>query len=240
MARSSTRSPADWAPRAELLAEYHQVSARLAVEESDALRQRLDRLHHALEIDGGWRVHQEVEAVISRMSLEGDADVATLSAGMKRRVLLAKALVRGPDILLLDEPTNHLDIEAIGWLEEFLLRSSTALLFVTHDRAFLRRLATRIFELDRGRLTSLVVRLRDLYEAERGGPGGRGPAEGRVRQEAGQGRGLDPHRNPGPADAERRAGAGAGEVAGSPPLPAASSRARSAWRFRRPNGRAGW
>ena len=140
--------------RAELLTEYHQVSARLAVEESDALRQRLDRLHHTLEIEGGWRIQQEVEAVISRMTLEGDADVATLSAGMKRRVLLAKALARGPALLLLDEPTNHLNIEAIRWLEEFLLRSSTALLFVTHDRAFLRRLATRIFDLNRGQLTS--------------------------------------------------------------------------------------
>jgi ATP-binding cassette subfamily F protein uup len=141
-------------PRAELLAEYHHVSGRLAAEESDALRERLDRIHRILEIEGGWRVHQEVEAVISRMALQGDADVATLSAGMKRRMLLAKALVRAPAILLLDEPTNHLDIDAIRWLEEFLLRSSAALLFVTHDRAFLRRLATRIFELDRGRLTS--------------------------------------------------------------------------------------
>jgi ATP-binding cassette subfamily F protein uup len=160
-------------PRGELLAEYHHVSARLAIEGSDALRERLDRLHHALEIEGGWLVHQEVETVISRMALSGDADVATLSAGMKRRVLLAKALVCSPAILLLDEPTNHLDIDAIRWLEEFLLRSSAALLFVTHDRAFLRRLATRIIELDRGRLTSwscdygaYVSRKEALLEAE--------------------------------------------------------------------------
>jgi ATP-binding cassette subfamily F protein uup len=141
-------------PRAELLAEYHQIAHRLAVEESAQLRARLDRIHHALEIDGGWRMHQEVEAVISRMTLDPDADVAALSAGMKRRVLLAKALVRSPDVLLLDEPTNHLDLDAIRWLEEFLLRHSGAILFVTHDRVFLRRLATRIIELDRGRLTS--------------------------------------------------------------------------------------
>ena len=82
-----------------------------------------------------------------------------LSAGMKRRVLLARALVRSPEILLLDEPTNHLDIEAIAWLEEFLLRYSGTILFVTHDRALLRKLATRIIELDRGRLIELVVRL---------------------------------------------------------------------------------
>ena len=141
-------------PRAELLAEYHHVSGLLATEGSDALRKRLDRIHHKLEIEGGWLIQQEVETVISRMSLDGDADVTTLSAGMKRRVLLAKALVGSPSILLLDEPTNHLDIDAIRWLEDFLLRSEAAILFVTHDRAFLRRLATRILELDRGRLTS--------------------------------------------------------------------------------------
>ena len=99
-------------------------------------------------------MHQQIEAVVSRMGLQPDAAVATLSAGMKRRVLLAKALVGSPDLLLLDEPTNHLDIDAIGWLEEFLLHYSGTLLFVTHDRALLRKVATRILELDRGRLTS--------------------------------------------------------------------------------------
>ncbi len=145
--------------RAALLAEYHQAAHRLAAagiadEESRDLQARLDRIQHALEVDGGWRMHQEVEAVISRMALEPDADVSVLSAGMKRRVLLAKALVGNPQILLLDEPTNHLDIDAIRWLEEFLLRFGQSLLFVTHDRAFLRKVATRIIELDRGRLTS--------------------------------------------------------------------------------------
>jgi ABC transport system ATP-binding/permease protein len=141
-------------PRAELLAEYHHLAHRLAVEGGDELHARLDRIHHALEIDGGWNMHQEVEAVITRMTLQPDADVTALSAGMKRRVLLAKALVRSPDILLLDEPTNHLDIDAIAWLEEFLLRYAGTIMFVTHDRAFLRQLATRIVDLDRGRLTS--------------------------------------------------------------------------------------
>ncbi len=140
--------------RAELLAEYHNLAHRLAMEGGDELRTRLDRIQHALEIDGGWNMHQEVEAVITRMTLPPDADVTALSAGMKRRVLLAKALVRNPDILLLDEPTNHLDIDAIAWLEEFLLRYAWTILFVTHDRAFLRQLATRIIDLDRGRLTS--------------------------------------------------------------------------------------
>jgi ATP-binding cassette subfamily F protein uup len=141
-------------PRAQRLAEYHRLAHQLAVEGSDELHARLDRVQHALEIEGGWTMHQEVEAILSRMSLEPDADVSDLSAGMKRRVLLARALVRSPDILLLDEPTNHLDMDAIRWLEEFFLRYAGTILFVTHDRALLRRLATRIIDLDRGRLTS--------------------------------------------------------------------------------------
>jgi ATP-binding cassette subfamily F protein uup len=101
-----------------------------------------------------WQTEQRVRQVLSRMNLEAAADCAALSAGMKRRVLLAQCLAGDPDILLLDEPTNHLDLEAICWLEDFFLRSSGTLLFVTHDRMFLRKLATRIVELDRGRLTS--------------------------------------------------------------------------------------
>ena len=93
-----------------------------------------------------------IEAVLSRMELSREATFRSLSAGMKRRVLLAKAIVGEPDILLLDEPTNHLDIDAIRWLEDFLLRFGGTLIFVTHDRALLERLATRIVELDRGRL----------------------------------------------------------------------------------------
>jgi ATP-binding cassette subfamily F protein uup len=141
-------------PTAELLAEYHRLAGRLAAEGSEQLHAELGRIQHALEIDGGWRIHQEVASVVSRMNLQPDAEVATLSAGMKRRVLLAKAVVGNPDILLLDEPTNHLDIDSIHWLEDFLLRSGGTLLFVTHDRALLRKVATRILELDRGRLTS--------------------------------------------------------------------------------------
>ena len=92
----------------------------------------------------------EVDKVLSRMGLDPDAPFGSLSSGMKRRVLLAKALVSEPDVLLLDEPTNHLDIESIRWLEEYLLRYGGTLVFVTHDRTFLSRLATRIVEVDRG------------------------------------------------------------------------------------------
>ena len=99
-----------------------------------------------------WQAEQRVERMLANMQLAGDAAFETLSSGMKRRVLLARAIVSDPDLLLLDEPTNHLDLAAIEWLEDFLLRWKTTLMFVTHDRMFLRKLATRILEIDRGRL----------------------------------------------------------------------------------------
>ena len=99
-----------------------------------------------------WKLQNDVEQILSRMELDPEARFETLSSGMKRRVLLAQALVSKPDLLLLDEPTNHLDIDAIAWLEEFLLRFNASLMFVTHDRMFLRKLATRIWEIDRGRI----------------------------------------------------------------------------------------
>ena len=106
----------------------------------------------APEHDADWRRGHAVDQILSRMTLSGDVACETLSSGMKRRVLLAQALVSAPDLLLLDEPTNHLDIEAIEWLETFLDRWTGTLLFVTHDRGFLRRIARRILEIDRGRL----------------------------------------------------------------------------------------
>jgi ATP-binding cassette subfamily F protein uup len=101
-----------------------------------------------------WRRAHKVDLILSRLDLDGQARVDTLSGGWRRRVLLARALVADPDVLLLDEPTNHLDIDAIAWLENFLAEYRGAVVFVTHDRAFLQRLATRIVELDRGQLTS--------------------------------------------------------------------------------------
>jgi ABC transport system ATP-binding/permease protein len=104
------------------------------------------------EHETAWKNEQRVERILSDMELPGEARFETLSSGMKRRVLLAQTLVSDPDLLLLDEPTNHLDLAAIEWLENFLSRWNTTLIFVTHDRAFLRKLADRIFEIDRGRL----------------------------------------------------------------------------------------
>jgi len=135
------------------LKAYHQISHQLAEGGDESLLDRLAKAQHELEAADGWQLEQRVETVISRLGLDADAEFAELSGGLKRRVLLARALVIEPDLLLLDEPTNHLDIEAIDWMEEFLLGYPGAILFVTHDRAFLRRLATRILELDRGRLT---------------------------------------------------------------------------------------
>ncbi len=158
---------------AGLLAEYHHVSIRLATERNDELLKTLEQLHKSLEDSGGWSLHQEVERVLARLALDPVAQFTELSGGTKRRALLARALVSKPDILILDEPTNHLDIDTIIWLEEFLLKEVKTFLFVTHDRAFARRMANRVAELDKGRLfvfscgyDTFVERREALLEAE--------------------------------------------------------------------------
>jgi ABC transport system ATP-binding/permease protein len=138
-----------------LVAEYHAVSIRMQTDHDDDLTRRLGDLQHQLELEGGWQIEQKIASIVSRLDLPPDALFATLSAGLKRRTLLGRSLAAQPDLLLLDEPTNHLDIESINWMEDFLLRFEGSILFVTHDRFFLRRLATRIVELDRGRLASM-------------------------------------------------------------------------------------
>ena len=138
----------------DVVAAYHHVAVQLAEGGTGDLLHQLGELQHELEERGGWSVEQRVETVVSRLGLPSERPVSELSGGWRRRVLLAKALVSDPDLLLLDEPTNHLDVEAIRWLEQFLLDYAGALVFVTHDRVLLDRLATRIVELDRGALTS--------------------------------------------------------------------------------------
>ena len=158
---------------AALLAEYHHVGHLLATEGGGELLKRLEQLQKELEDEGGWHLHQEVERILSHLQLDPDARFESLSGGTKRRVLLARALVSSPDILLLDEPTNHLDIDTIVWLEEFLLKNVKTFIFVTHDRAFARKLSNCIAELDRGRMYSFqcdydtfVERRESLLEAE--------------------------------------------------------------------------
>jgi len=137
----------------ELIQQYHHLTEEMA-NGSEAAFARLEPVQKALEAEDGWALQQRVETTLSKLSLDGEAPFEAQSGGVKRRVLLARALVQEPDVLLLDEPTNHLDIESIAWLEEFLLNYKNCVLFITHDRAFLSKLATRIVDLDRGQLTS--------------------------------------------------------------------------------------
>lgn len=135
-----------------LLARYHAASHRVASGGGQSALRDMDRLHHALDAANAWQVQTRVEIVLFHLGLNGDMQFAAASGGRKRQTLLARALVAEPDVLLLDEPTNHLDVEAVEWMENFLIDRGITLVLVTHDRAFLRRVATRIVELDRGRL----------------------------------------------------------------------------------------
>lgn len=134
----------------DLITQYHHLAMSI---DGDADLKKLERLQHELESKDGWALTQRVESIISRLNLPADTPMKSLSGGWRRRVALARALVSEPDLLLLDEPTNHLDIETIAWLEQQVSEFRGAVLFITHDRAFLQKLATRIVELDRGQLT---------------------------------------------------------------------------------------
>jgi ATP-binding cassette subfamily F protein uup len=136
-----------------LLAEYHNLTHGVQLANRESLLQ-LARLQARIETLGGWNINQRVETVLTRLNLPEDKRLADCSGGIRRQVMLARALASEPDLLLLDEPTNHLDINAIDWLERYLLNYQGAVMFITHDRTLVRRLATRIVELDRGKLTS--------------------------------------------------------------------------------------
>lgn len=138
----------------QLLADYFALTHRLEHSQTDEDFKELERLQHLIDAKQGWHFEQEIKTVLMRLELSPDQRVAELSGGWQRRAALARALVTNPELLLLDEPTNHLDVEAIQWLENQLLGCNIGLVFITHDRALLQRLATRIIELDRGQLTS--------------------------------------------------------------------------------------
>jgi ATP-binding cassette subfamily F protein uup len=137
-----------------VLKEYHEASDACVLGDMEAC-DRMGNLQHKLDLLDGWALETKVNSILSKMGLDPEADLADLSGGRKRRVLLARALLTQPDVLLLDEPTNHLDVESIEWLEKFLLdQNNLTLLFISHDRAFVDSIATRIVELDRGVLRS--------------------------------------------------------------------------------------
>ena len=134
-----------------LLDEYETRSQEMV--STEAMRE-LEGLHQLIDIHGGWSIDQRIDAMLTELDLPGERRMSGLSGGWRRRVALATALVQKPDLLLLDEPTNHLDIVTIKWLENIVYSYDGAVLFITHDRAFLQRLATRIVEIDRGKLES--------------------------------------------------------------------------------------
>ena len=136
----------------ELAKRYHHLILELGTNPSDQTMRDLEECQSELDRVNGWDINQRVESIITKMDLDADVDISSLSGGYKRRVLLARALVCDPDLLLLDEPTNHLDIDAIQWVEQFLLKWEGSLLFISHDRRFMNNLATRFIEIDRGQL----------------------------------------------------------------------------------------
>lgn len=139
---------------AELLQKYHSLIAVISEDPSEENLTKLSNVQQQLEQANAWQDEQRIEQVLSTLSLTADSKVSDLSGGWLRKLALAKALVTNPDVLLLDEPTNHLDITSVLWLESFLKEYTGTILFISHDRAFIRSLATRIIDLDRGKFVS--------------------------------------------------------------------------------------
>lgn len=155
---------------ADLLKQYHHISQQMQTDYSEILMTRLADIQAQLEHANGWQFENRIQDTLKRLELDPEKRLCELSGGWVRRAALARALVADPDVLLLDEPTNHLDIDAIAWLEDLLLDFKGAIIFISHDRAFIRKMATRIVDLDRGKLVSypsnydeyLVAKAEDL------------------------------------------------------------------------------
>ena len=146
----------------DLLKEYHHISVQLEENYSDQILSQLEQVQAKLEHADGWRFENKINEVLLKLGLNPNTKLAALSGGWLRKAALARALVCDPDVLLLDEPTNHLDVEAIEWLENFLLDFQGSIVFISHDRSFIRKMATRIVDLDRGQLVSYPGNY-DLY-----------------------------------------------------------------------------
>ena len=165
--------------QAQLLKDYHELSHRVEQEPSESNLAKLAKMQEQLDHQNGWQLENRIRNVISSLSLDSEAQLSSLSGGWLRKAALAKALVCQPTVLLLDEPTNHLDIETIKWLEEFLKGFNGSIVFISHDRSFIRQMATRIIDLDRGKIASWsgnydnyllgkeeVLRVEELQNAE--------------------------------------------------------------------------
>ena len=146
----------------DLLKQYHHISQQMLTNYSDELLAKLSQVQAQLEHNNGWQFENRIQDTLKLLELNPDKKLCELSGGWVRRAALARALVANPDILLLDEPTNHLDVEAITWLEDLLLNFKGSIIFISHDRSFIRKMATRIVDLDRGKLVSYPGNY-DLY-----------------------------------------------------------------------------
>lgn len=140
--------------QAQLLRDYYDLSHQIEQNPTESNLTKLAKIQEQLDHQNGWQLDNRIRNVISSLSLDGDALLSSLSGGWLRKAALAKALVCQPTVLLLDEPTNHLDIETIKWLEEFLKSFNGSIVFISHDRSFIRQMATRIIDLDRGKVAS--------------------------------------------------------------------------------------
>lgn len=148
----------------EVAIQYHDMLEQLSQEDANIDHDKMESLQHQLDHHQGWDCIPKAESILTKIGIDGNLLFSSLSGGMKRRVLLAKSLISEPDVLLLDEPTNHLDIHSIRWMESFLQKYPGTLVFVTHDRAFLQNLSTRIAEVDRGKIVSWSCKYRDYLE----------------------------------------------------------------------------
>ncbi|MBK4583615.1 ATP-binding cassette domain-containing protein, partial [Enterobacter hormaechei] len=140
--------------QAEYLKRYHEISHLVMTDPSDKNLNELAKVQEMLDHHGLWQLENRINEVLAQLGLEADMELSALSGGWLRKAALGRALVSGPKVLLLDEPTNHLDIEAIDWLEGFLKTFNGTIIFISHDRSFIRNMATRIVDLDRGKLVT--------------------------------------------------------------------------------------